>query len=866
MLENNNKKIVGKLAKRSFFKNKLRNIAAVTAIALTALLFTSIITIGIGASQSMTLTSQKQKGSKADADLRYMTAEQFQKLKESDMAEIVGERRPIGFLSNTNHHNVELDYMDAAEQELTFSVPAHGKAPQAANEIATTDKAMEDLGITPEIGAEIPIEFELRGKTYHFDMIVSGWWEAGGMPVSMMIVSEAFMKENEALFPYTYRQDLEMAGTYFSDIVLKSNIKIKDQLYSFIRSVGGEPEDREASNYILSAVNQMTNPPLNTNLVFGIAGFAVLFIVCGYLLIYNIFDISVAQDIRHYGLLRTVGSSKRQIRQMVNRQAVWLSFIGIPIGLIIGFFLGKSVLPAVMEMFANTNKGMMVEVSPNPVIFIGAALFAGITVFLSVRKPAKKASGISSLEASKYVGDGLDSKKKTSKRKNGSRITHMAWANLGRNKTRTAFIMISLLLCTVLLNSVFVIAGSFDTDKWIKSMSKTDFIIASSSTFNNMKGFVHHDDALDENMVKAVEEQPGVKEGGRLYKNTLDDRNVSFEYGCRIADTEERDGYSYGITEEGESFTLADDKRPLCNAFGISDAVLSRMTIVNGEKDLNVLREKLAKGNYIIEGVSSVRGNGDVSIKEFTSEIGQNIDAYVDGKKAKTFTVVAQAILNDVEYEVPSINTGVVQVGNDSPYFYMTQKDFETIYQNPTLLSYSFDIDPEYELQMEEFLDNYIQNENPNASYNSVRLLKEDVWKTQQVVYVIGGIIGTVMGIAGMINFINMVITSILTRRHEFAAMQSIGMTKKQLNKMMTLEGIYYALGAGILGIITSGILGVTLVRMISSNIWFMTFRLTILPSVIICGIFLGIAVVVPSLSLKIFHKGSIVEQLRETE
>lgn len=865
MLENNNKKIVGKLAKRSFFINKMRNIAAVTAIALTALLFTSIITIGIGASQSLTLTSQKQKGSKADADLRYMTAEQFQKLKESDMAETVGERRPIGFLSNTNHHNVELDYMDAAEQELTFSVPTHGKAPQAANEIATTDKAMEDLGITPEVGAQIPIEFELRGTTYHFDMIVSGWWEAGGMPVSMMIVSRAFMQENEALFPYTYRQDLEMAGTYFADIVLKNNTKIQDQLFSFIRSVGGEPEDRNASNYILSAVNQMTNPPLNMKLIGGIAGFAVLFIVCGYLLIYNIFDISVAQDIRHYGLLRTVGSSKKQIRQMVNRQAVWLSFIGIPIGLIIGFFLGKSVLPSVMEMFANTNKGMMVEVTPNPVIFIGAALFAGITVFLSVRKPAKKASSISSLEASKYVGDSVNTKKKTSKRKNGSQISHMAWANLGRNKTRTAFIMISLLLCTVLLNSVFIIAGSFDTDKWIKSLSKTDFIIASSSTFNNMKGFVYHDDALDENMVKAVEEQPGVIDGGRLYKNTLDD-NVSFDYGCQVMETEERDGNRYGITAQGESFTLADDNRPLCNTFGMSDAVLSRMTIVNGEKDLNVLREKLAKGNYIIEGVSSVRGNGNVSIKEFTCEIGQKVDAYVDGKKAKTYTVVAQAILNDVEYEVPSINTGAVQVGNDSPYFYMPQDDFQTIYQNPTLLSYTFNIEPEYELQMEEFLDDYIQTVNPNASYNSVRLLKEDVWKTQQVIYVIGGIIGAVMGVAGMINFINMVITSILTRRHEFAAMQSIGMTKKQLNQMMTLEGIYYACGAGILGIITSGILGVTLVRMISSNIWFMTFRLTLIPAVIICGVFLIIAVVVPGLSLILFHKGSIVEQLRETE
>lgn len=281
MLENNNKKIVDKLAKRSFFKNKMRNIAAVTAIALTALLFTSIITIGIGASQSMTLTSQKQKGSKADADLRYMTADQFQKLKESDMVETVGERRPIGFLSNTNHHNVELDYMDAVEQELTFSVPTHGKAPRGANEIATTDRALEDLGITPEVGAKIPVEFELRGEIHHFDMVLSGWWEAGGMPVSMMIVSEAFMTENDALFPYTYRQDLEMAGTYFSDIVLKSNANIQDQLFSFIRSVGGEPEDREDPDYILSAVNQVTNPPLNMKLVIGIAGFAVLFIICG---------------------------------------------------------------------------------------------------------------------------------------------------------------------------------------------------------------------------------------------------------------------------------------------------------------------------------------------------------------------------------------------------------------------------------------------------------------------------------------------------------------------------------------------------------------------------------------------------------
>ena len=53
---------------------------------------------------------------------------------------------------------------------------AHGAAPEKANEIATTDLALKALGVEPEIGAEVPLEFELRGKTYHYDMVLSGWW------------------------------------------------------------------------------------------------------------------------------------------------------------------------------------------------------------------------------------------------------------------------------------------------------------------------------------------------------------------------------------------------------------------------------------------------------------------------------------------------------------------------------------------------------------------------------------------------------------------------------------------------------------------------------------------------------------------
>ena len=88
-----------------------------------------------------------------------------------------------------------LDVYKRQQQELTFCVPTHGAAPEKANEIATTDLALKALGVEPEIGAEVPLEFELRGKTYHYDMVLSGWWEASNDSVSVATVSEQFIKD-----------------------------------------------------------------------------------------------------------------------------------------------------------------------------------------------------------------------------------------------------------------------------------------------------------------------------------------------------------------------------------------------------------------------------------------------------------------------------------------------------------------------------------------------------------------------------------------------------------------------------------------------------------------------------------------------
>ena len=224
---NNNSKVITKLSKRYFKKNKVRNLAALLAIILTAFLFTSITSLAFNMASSIQLSLQMQKGSKADGTLGYMTEEQYEQLVNSDFVEQAGHRRIIGYASNTSSHSIEINYADSVQQELTFCVPTHGAAPEKANEIATTDLALKALGVEPEIGAEVPLEFELRGKTYHYDMVLSGWWEASNDSVSVATVSEQFIKENPDVVQNTYAVAHEMSGVTFSDVVVKNKANAK---------------------------------------------------------------------------------------------------------------------------------------------------------------------------------------------------------------------------------------------------------------------------------------------------------------------------------------------------------------------------------------------------------------------------------------------------------------------------------------------------------------------------------------------------------------------------------------------------------------------------------------------------------------
>ena len=156
-----------------------------------------------------------------------------------------------------------------------------------------------------------------------------------------------------------------------------------------------------------------------------------------------------------------------------------------------------------------------------------------------------------------------------------------------------------------------------------------------------------------------------------------------------------------------------------------------------------------------------------------------------------------------------------------------------------------------------------------NPTSGKILLNGKNVLGIKNVVLLVGGMIGSVFALVGLINFINLVMTNIVTRRHEFATMQSIGMTNRQLRKMMISESFSYVLLAGIVGTLVAATLGMTLLRAFVENgptSMMMTFQITLLPALIMLILFLALAFIVPVVALRLFNNRSVVERLRVNE
>ena len=888
MIKVSNRTCVQRLSWKSLKASRTRNVIAVLAIALTTVLFTSLFTIALSINEGFQQSNFRQVGGWSHGGFKYLTEEQFYELRDDPLIKEWGLRRFLGMPADIpfNKSHVEIGYSDANQAHWMYCDPIEGHLPQEdTNEAATDLRVLELLGVEPELGNEFTMTFYVDGHETTQTFTLCGWWEYDeAIVANHVLVPESRVNAVLAEVGVTPGQAEDgMTGSWNMDVMLKSGARrIGQDLDQILASHGYQSEGLKlGDNFIRTGINWgYTGAQLSENLdpatALAFAAMVLLIIFTGYLIIYNVFQISVTNDIRFYGLLKTIGTTPRQLRRIIRHQALSLSLGGIPVGLASGWLIGSRLTPVIVARL----NGVVAVTSVSPVIFLVSALFALVTVLISCRRPGRLAGRVSPMEAVRYT-EGNAVRKKARGSSGSVSLHSMALANLSRSRGKTALTITSLALAVVLLTVTVIFTRSFDMDKYIAAFTASDFIVADAHQFQTGDELYNRDMALPQSLIEDISARGGITEGGRVYgKTSAVEEFVTEEYYRSVWsswNTQEQLDSKIHFMDRSEEGMLADGAQ----LYGMEPFALDHLHVLDG--DLSKLYEP---GGRYAAAVYSDDDYGEPLMDSHWARLGDIItlryvekyeyydpdtgQVYPEDMDLSQVNWVARAVeYRDISYEVAAL----VTVPHALSYRYYGADEFilndQTFIRDTgtdCVMYYAFDTTDDANGPMEAFLADYTENIHPQFDYESKVTYAAEFESFRSMFLLLGGVLSFIVALVGVLNFFNAILTGIIARKREFAVLQSIGMTGKQLNIMLVYEGLFYALGALAAALVLTLVISPLLGTVISSMFWFITYHFTLSPILLLTPIFMLLGCLVPLGVYRSVARSTIVERLRDTE
>lgn len=836
MLRNNNEIAINRIAKRSMKSNRTRNIFAVIAIILTTFMFTTVFSIGFSMAKNMSTMLVRQQGTKSSIYIDNPTKEQINQAKKIKGINAAGIRVHAGdfFTDKDESVKITIDYYDTTEFDKNLS-PAisdiKGTYPVEENEIMLSQSALDTLGITtPEKNMNVTLELSDGEKT---TFNLSGWYKDYQYFHSELqaFVSEKYISANN--------MTIENSGVLSISCKLDKNDLVYDELLKMSLNDGQEitptfdMQSETSSNTVIIAI------------VILIMGLIIIF--SGYLLIYNVIYISVTKDIRFFGMLKTIGTSPKQIKKIVNMQSVRLSIIGIPIGVILGALASFGAVPMALNMFNGVDSGTMPNnVGFNPFIYVGTIIFALFTVFLSCKKPAKFASNVSPVEAMKY--NGLDNKKITARKTtDGGKLYKMAYRNVFREKKRAILVFASLFMGTLAFLSVNTFFGSLKIENYIKRYLPNDYEIYVS-------GEDEHKQSA-ENMKKSFSEIKGIT---KIETMEYIDIKLKFDKNlfAPFIDISTR-----SVGEDNMS-EMVDNYESGKTDYATSIIKVSSDTIeeYNKKASNKIDIDDFEKGEVAIIGNVAQEGDGDELLGKTISMTDSETGKQADIK-------IGSVMVINHNYGIPILDSHTYVNGDGTPgCIYVSENFISKLNEKLRISIFFIDCDKDAEPVVTARVKEIVKSNSAVYAYSikSEEILNFKSSITGMTILTSG--MSIILILIGIINFINVMVTGVFTRRQELAVMESVGMTKNQIKKMLMYEGLYY-------GVITT-----LLIMSFGNGIIFILANLAqkiadyavfYYPWALMMGIIVTIfviCVIVPAVVYKQFSKESVTERLRASE
>ncbi|WP_059051114.1 ABC transporter permease [Paenibacillus senegalimassiliensis] len=846
MIATNNRQAILRLAGKSLRANAPRNFITICAIVLTTLLLTSVFMMSFSLNESMQRTQMRTAGSDFHGSFKYLTREEAGLLVEHPLIKEYGTALMVGRAAGESFrdHPLEIDYIDQNEARHSFIQFTAGGLPEQEQEIAISDWVLQMLGVTPKLGATVELDLDIDGEIVSKEFVVSGIYPSDKnlSMAALAFVSESFAERNLAhIDPKQSRLQGSYDNTIRLDVMFSSSFGIEKKLQQIVADTGVEAA--YGVNWAYSSVGLQEDPQ-------NMLPFIVLILVImlsGYLLIYNIFHISVVRDIRFYGLLKTIGTTPRQLRRLITIQANWLYLLALPFGLALGYGLGAWLMPLLMQVSAEQ---MDMSLSANPLIFVGAALFAYATVRVAAGKPGRLAGRIAPVEAVKFAGIGSRVKGRSKRSTHGAKLYRMAFSNLLRQKKKLGLMLASLSLSLILFSIIFTVISSFSINQYLSSFIAGDLVVKENVTGpSGIPGSAYVPGgtkaSLTEELCQRLSEVEGIVSVDKVYygSDVLKLNPVIRQMLEPLAAREDPGIPMFSsVLDSGEVPLQLHGLDPVWyNVIGPRD-------IVAGSFDA----QRFASGDYVV--MTEALLDSDQYARYY-----QPGDRFTLDAGGKSYEVMA-VLQSDALY---AAGTQFYGLGGFNVYW--PAQEFVKVVKDPVILSATLHVEADMKGQVEAEVRSMVASSS-NLTVKSREDYKGEMQSFIRIFQTVGYGLSLIIALIGILNFINTVITGMLSRRNEFAILESIGMTRKQLKRMLMFEGLYSVAMTGLVTGTAGLALTYAVAKGISSNLAFMEFRMNQLPMLGVLPMLAALALIVTLAAYRNMSRSTMVERLRETE
>ncbi len=783
--DNDTRTIVQKLAKKNLKADKTRNVLIIITIAFATCLIMATMLYFFGG----------QRASRNSAEGMYQAnisdlADETARIIQNDDRVLAGFSYLMGMI-DYGEYKVTVRSMDENLMQLAKYPAMDGRLPKTENEIAVTQAFLDRKGLSSGIGDTIRLN--LTGDEQSYTV-------CGILPVTesnyAIYVTPSFVKNN-AERPM-YSAYIHAKGT---DALSEEGLK------KYIRGLAGEwgieLRDVDFSSYYFSLIRQRSFEYMI------IITFVILIVAlaCA-LVIYSLFFISIIRKTNEYGKLRTIGTTSRQIRQIVMKEGRRLSVTAIPIGLIVGAVAGYVLVP----------NGWVAST----VLIVGAfvAILMYLCIMLTIRRPAKLASKVTPIEAIRYSA-GNEEIIGTKRLKRSLSSSKLALINFSRNKKKTVLTVASLGVCGILLMTSSAYFNSIDPAEVARGVfpyGKVRIELGDyGSQSHSSEQFVElqRDNPLSSDLIQQLAAIPGVKDM-RIYTGTV--LNVTTPT-----------GYENPFLADAISI----DRQAFLEEYLVAGTVdLQELTENNGIviKQLDQWTELFGWEVAIGDKVTIQAGSGERMEATVMGIVDESIP--YGGYELLFMPLETLSALVPVE----NLNYQVLLDTEDSDWEQVREEVWTILPANARV----------YVTTLNAWAENYQD------------LLEN--YRTPVYIFIL------LIGVFGVLNLLNTLITNILTRKRELGILQAVGMSNHQISKMLLTEGLLYTLGVFILSISFGTLLGILVCKVFSAMSVFGEVSYQF-PTWEMAGFFilmLVIQVVFSLTTIKQLRKQSLVEQIRE--